>query len=569
MFSIILNNRLEKFITNNLIDDTQIGFKKNCRTTDHMFILRTLVDKYVKKLKSPLYVCFVDFKKAYNSVWRQALMFKLLSQNVSGMFFKIVKAMYINNNICVKINNCVRTSFLKSNVGVLQGDSLSPLLFNLYISDLKAFLGVDDDTPKLVNSRINCLMYEDDLILMSRSETGLQALLDRLGEYCRKWRMEVNIEKTKAMKFSGNGHKCKSTFLYHGEPLENVSKYKYLGIEFCSSGSWSYAIANISNRGMKALFLLKGYICTGNINPGLGLKMFDQMIRPILCYGAEIWSTFDGNKKVFQNTDDILKFLESLDIENVHVKFCKFLLGVNKRAVNLAVKGDLGRFPIGISCMLQAFKYWYHIQSSNNILLREALVVSQDLHKERIFTWFSFFSSLCKLINEKPSDITSEAFVLLKEKLCDCYIQYWSDRIKTLSKMDTYCLLKQRFGFENYIRDVNIRTHRIILSTMRISNHRLAIETGRFSKTPRNERLCLFCKANNNFSEIEDEQHVLLRCSRYTEIRKDLFDRVRKCCPTIDLLNDENKFMYLLNSSGSTIKDVARFFHSAYKARSA
>ena len=255
VFSIILNNRLEKFITsNNLIDDTQIGFKKNCRTTDHMFILRTLIDKYVKKLKSPLYVCFVDFKKAYDSVWRQALMFKLLSQNVSGMFFKIVKAMYINNNICVKINTCERTSFLKSNVGVLQGDSLSPLHFNLYISDLKYFLGVDDDTPKLVNSRINCLMYADDLILMSRSETGSQALLDRLGEFCRKWRMEVNIEKTKAMKFSGNGHKCKSTFLYNGEPLENVSKYKYLGIEFCSSGSWSCAIANISNRGMKALF---------------------------------------------------------------------------------------------------------------------------------------------------------------------------------------------------------------------------------------------------------------------------------------------------------------------------
>ena len=84
-------------------------------------------------------------------------------------------------------------------------NSLSPLLFNLYISDLKAFLGLDDDTPKLVNSRINCLMYADDLILMSRSETGLQALLDRLGEYCGKRRMEVNIEKTKAMKFSGNG----------------------------------------------------------------------------------------------------------------------------------------------------------------------------------------------------------------------------------------------------------------------------------------------------------------------------------------------------------------------------
>ena len=69
--------------------------------------------------------------------------------------------------------------------------------------------------------------------------------------------MEVNIEKTKVMKLSGNRHKCKSVFLYYGKPLENVPKYKYLGIEFSSSGSWSSAIANISNRGKKALFLNK------------------------------------------------------------------------------------------------------------------------------------------------------------------------------------------------------------------------------------------------------------------------------------------------------------------------
>ena len=112
--------------------------------------------------------------------------------------------------------------------------------------------------------------------------------------------MEVNIEKNKAIKFSGNGHKCKSVFLYNGKPLENVPKYKYLGIEFSSSWSWSSAIANISNWGKWALFLLKGYKCSGNIKPGLGLKLFDQMIGPILCYGSEIWSAFDGNKRSFK-----------------------------------------------------------------------------------------------------------------------------------------------------------------------------------------------------------------------------------------------------------------------------
>ena len=127
--------------------------------------------------------------------------------------------------------------------------------------------------------------------------------------------------------------------------------------------------------------------------------------------------------------------------------------------------------------------------------------------------------------------------------------------------MDTYCLLKQRFGFS----DVEKRAHRIILSKIRISHHRLAIEMGGFSKTPRKERFCLYCKADN-FSEIDDQQHLLLRCSRFSEIRTAFFDHVRKSCPRIDTLNDENKFIYLLNSSGSTIKEVGRFLHSAYKA---
>ena len=124
-----------------------------------------------------------------------------------------------------------------------------------------------------------------------------------------------------------------------------------------------------------------------------------------------------------------------------------------------------------------------------------------------------------------------------------------------------------------FFLNMHARTNKILSwvknkHKIRISNHRLAIETGRFSKTPRNERICLHCKTDN-FSEIGDEQHLLLKCSRFSEIRIDLFDHVRKSCPRIDTLNDENKFIYLLNSSGSTIKEVAKFLHSAYTARSA
>ena len=56
--------------------------------------------------------------------------------------------------------------------------------------------------------------------------------------------------------------------------------------------------------------------------------------------------------------------------------------------------------------------------------------------------------------------------------------------------------------------------------------------------------------------------------SKFNNLRNDLFDNVRKTCPRIDSLNDENKFIYHLNSSGSTIKNVARFVHSALTANS-
>ena len=83
-----------------------------------MFILTTLIDKYVKKLKSPLYVCFVDFKKAYDSVWRQALLYKLLRLNIDGLFFNILKSMYGHNETCVRVSNSRRSHFFTSNVGV-------------------------------------------------------------------------------------------------------------------------------------------------------------------------------------------------------------------------------------------------------------------------------------------------------------------------------------------------------------------------------------------------------------------------------------------------------------------
>ena len=76
-------------------------------------------------------MCFVDFRKAYDSVWRQALSYKLSRMNINGLFFNIINSMYGINKMCIGVDKSHRSHFFTSNVGVRQGDAISPIRFNL------------------------------------------------------------------------------------------------------------------------------------------------------------------------------------------------------------------------------------------------------------------------------------------------------------------------------------------------------------------------------------------------------------------------------------------------------
>ena len=70
----------------------QNGFKKDTPTTDNTFILNGIIEKQ-KALKKPLYVCFVDFKSAFDMINRKALLYKMANQHIGGNFFKIIRSM--------------------------------------------------------------------------------------------------------------------------------------------------------------------------------------------------------------------------------------------------------------------------------------------------------------------------------------------------------------------------------------------------------------------------------------------------------------------------------------------
>ena len=120
---------------------------------------------------------------------------KMLKYGINGKLHKVIKSMYSTVEYSVKLSTGL-TKSLSSNVGVKQGCILSPLLFNLFLNDLPECLGSNENNPVFIGTnKVNCLMYADDVILLSTSREGLQNCLNSLYAYAEKWKLKVNTEK--------------------------------------------------------------------------------------------------------------------------------------------------------------------------------------------------------------------------------------------------------------------------------------------------------------------------------------------------------------------------------------
>ena len=113
--------------------------------------------------------------------------------------YNIIMVIYVDTKACVSVNGYLTAEF-PCEYGVRQGDTLSLILFGLYINDLAEELNKTNKGIKLEdNLEINSLLYADDLVIVSESEEDLQSQLNVLLEWCQKWRMRINIDKTKVV----------------------------------------------------------------------------------------------------------------------------------------------------------------------------------------------------------------------------------------------------------------------------------------------------------------------------------------------------------------------------------
>lgn len=560
LFTKILNSRLEKFFNSrNLICKEQIGFCKKKRTSDHMFVLKTLIDKYTQTGSKHLYTCFIDFKKAFDTVWHTGLFYKMKKCGISNKFYNIIKNMYLHTETCVKINNDKVTDSFHPSVGVRQGDNLSPNLFKLFINDLPDIFSPACCPVTLNSTKIHCLLYADDVILLSESQTGLQNCLDKLSEYCDTWGLEINTNKSKALIFNKSGRLKTNRFIYKQKTIENVRNYTYLGLKFGVSGKFTDAKKDLYKKGLKAYFKMINSFNDKKPKLKTLIHVFDHTVKPVLLYASEIWGCFQSNKLNEPNNCYFSKLCSDLQQENVHKKLCKYLLEVNKRATTIGVMGELGRFPIMIEVILNMLSYYARLYFSDNELLTQAFFASEQLSKDKKSSWFSCIKVIIDFMGIPEGKLFINEKInkrLVLKTLHEKYKKSWHEQLfrdypnqDHGNKLRTFRTFKTYFHFEKYLEWGDYKKRKTI-TKFRISNHDLEIEKGRYIGLQANQRLCKLCS-----SEMEDEIHFLLKCNKLDHIRKQFLDIMKIKYKNFQALNIKDKFVWLLSSEDHFILD--------------
>ena len=243
-----------------------------------------------------------------------------------------------------------------------------------------------------------------------------------------------------------------------------------------------------------------------DLTPKHVLDFFDKLVRPILCYGAEVWGFSKINLQ-----------------ERVHLQFCKKLLGVKRTTQNDFVYGELGRVTLQVNIFQSIIKYCLKIvECENTKYLKFAyeFMLSDLERKPNTINWASKVKDLLSSLGFYEVWLAQgvgnkNAFLSeVKLRLRDNFVQNWNSRLSESSRARFYSSFSN-FEYQIYLDLVKINKFRVALSKLRVSSHRIEVEVGRWTrpKTSLVARKCRVCNV------VEDEFHFLFECQLFTDLR--------------------------------------------------
>lgn len=303
LFTTILQDRLVTWMEeNNVLSEFQAGFRKTYSTIDQIFSLTNIAQMRMER-DTKLYVFFVDFRTAFDHVQRNLLFYKLSHKGMSFRFLRMLRGLYNCTSAYVTNGTAVSESFI-TRFGIKQGCNISPSLFSLYIDDIHEQLhgGVD-----IGDVKVKVLMYADDLVLLAKTPEAMQSMINRVEQYCDKWRLTVNLEKSKVMIFrKGTGKYSRhEKWYFKRTEIEIVREYMYLGFLITSNLNVEKHIKKKAGEAKAALAITwKKCMMNNDVKPEAKYKIFQgtalmTLLYAAPCFGFKTSESAEGVQRYF------------------------------------------------------------------------------------------------------------------------------------------------------------------------------------------------------------------------------------------------------------------------------
>ena len=351
---------------------------------------------------------------------------------------------------------------------------------------------------------------------------------------------------------------------------------------------------------MRAFFGLKRSVIRSKLSFKSLSTLFDSLIKPILLYGAPIWVPNSSvnkaiTKRLKSTKGDLVKAINRSVQEKLHLSYFKWALGVHRKASNIGVWGDSGRYPLIYQAIHLTLNYFKRISSANPNSFVSAALREQKALK---LPWYRNIKPLLKLDDIYSADhvsafktltsISSKSFKnmsnntesidtfsskskskfsksnlqlhssframllnsntvlahpkkskkfrvnVIMEALRNNFESNWIHVKSHSSKLSYYHSIKKKFNREIYLDLVKGFSRRLSTTRLRISAHDYKIERGRYKNIPRENRICDWCKTSMGADLVQDEKHVLFSCDLYQKHRAKLLTNLNKAIKKID-----------------------------------
>lgn len=515
IYTRIITKHVSTFVENNgILSEIQGGFRADRRCEDHIFTLKSIAS--IRKMEGKsTYLAFLDFKKAFDSVWRDKLLVTAWEIGIRGNIFNIISNMY--NNVHGKVHfGDIHTDTFDIDEGLKQGCVLSPILFCIYINELARGIRDKNIGAHIYGVQIGCLFWADDVVLIGDTEKDLNALLNAASEFSNKYKLNFNYEKSNVVVIGKKLNEDKPWKLGRSV-IKETNAYKYLGVNIGRNLSDHVHIEEVIHKGNRLIAYIKSLI---NNQDDFNRVYYGDLLwktigLPCINYACSVWVCSESDTK---------------RIEGLQLQMARSILRACRNTAKEALYGELGWDSVSSIQDRHRIKYFNRLLNMENDrwpkLLLNAFFLTSSNHSRNMHAQWKWLTHIhdtltfCGLdhmfsINRPINKNWAESFINIQHELNN---NDWYEKALTKKTLRDYCKYKSVPNMEKYLLDATDFYGCALKFKARTNTLQLEYNIKSWSSNG-NSGICKLCKVNL----IEDTDHFMFSCTSLNVIRDQVF----------------------------------------------